>query len=437
MNAAPRSRGRALARFLTLVGLLAALAAITAGTASAWGSQGFNFGSPSGLNGWYTHSPVNGQVFFDVDGSPFDPDSGDYSEKLTGITCGGTGVTGGLFGTFFSNVSTSVSVTGETGPGGVAVVCNATYERGTYSLCSIFGCAFSGYTPYSTAQAGRTINIDLSPPVGVTVSHAPANANGWHNTPSSVTFGGAGDPNSGIAFCRSGAPFGPGGPGQSIGPPDGFRSIAGGCQNVAGLNATTGMSYAYDATNPTLAPTVSPNPVLRGAAATASPHATDNLSGIAAGDASCDPVDTSAVGSHTVSCTATDRAGNSNSASAGYDVVLGFTGFASPVDNDIVNVAKAGQIVPLKFHVSDANGPVTDLSSASVTVTVSGVACDLGSTSDQIEEYASGNSGLQNLGGGDYQFNWQTPKSYASSCKLLSVDIGDGMDHTTNFRFTK
>jgi hypothetical protein len=34
--------------------------------------------------------------------------------------------------------------------------------------------------------------------------------------------------------------------------------------------------------------------------------------------------------------------------------VLSFTGFASPVDNDIVNVAKAGQTVPLKFHVSDA-----------------------------------------------------------------------------------
>ena len=61
----------------------------------------------------------------------------------------------------------------------------------------------------------------------------------------------------------------------------------------------------------------------------------------------------------------------------------------------------------------------------------------LGDTSDQIEEYAAGGSGLQNKGGGDYQFNWQTPKSYASSCKLLSVDVGDGVDHTANFRFTK
>ena len=437
MKIPSRLRAPALARLLTLVGLIAALAAITAGSASAWGSQGFNFGFPSGSNGWYAHSPVNGQVFFDVDGSPFDPDSGDYSEKLTGITCGGAGVTGGLSGTFFSNVNTAVSVAGETGPGGVAVACNATYERGTYSLCGFFGCAFSGYTPYSTAQAGTTIKIDLSPPVGVTASFAPANANGWHNAPSSVGFNGS-DPNSGIAFCRSGSPFLPGPAGQSIGPPDGaFKQIVGGCQNVAGRITGIGVFYKYDATDPTLAPTVSPNPVLRGAAATASPNALDQpgLSGIAVGDASCDSVDTSTAGANTVSCTATDRAGNSASASTDYDVVLGFTGFTAPVDNDMVNVAKAGQTVPLKFHVSDANGPVTDLSS--VDVTAAGLACDLGDTSDQLEEYAAGGSGLQNKGGGDYQFNWQTPKAYALSCKTLSLDVGDGVDHTAEFRFTK
>ena len=177
--------------------------------------------------------------------------------------------------------------------------------------------------------------------------------------------------------------------------------------------------------------------MLRGAAATASPNPGSDLSGIAPGDASCDPVDTSTPGTHTVGCTATDRAGNTTTAQASYDVVLGFTGFAAPVDNAIVNVAKAGQTVPLKFHVSDANGPVTDLSADSVSVSVVGAACDLGDTSDQVEEYAAGESGLQNLGDGNYQFNWKTPKSYASSCKTLSVDVGDDVDHTAEFRFTK
>jgi hypothetical protein len=90
----------------------------------------------------------------------------------------------------------------------------------------------------------------------------------------------------------------------------------------------------------------------------------DNLSGFAS--SSCDPVDTSAVGSFNVSCSATDKAGNSNSASAGYTVSLGFDGFFQPVDMNNTNVAKAGQTIPVKFNVADGNGPVTNLGSVSV-----------------------------------------------------------------------
>lgn len=51
--------------------------------------------------------------------------------------------------------------------------------------------------------------------------------------------------------------------------------------------------------------------------------------------------------------------------------------------------------------------------------------------------YAAGVSGLQNLGNGYYQFNWATPKSYANSCKTLHLALGDGADHTAQFKFTK
>ena len=65
------------------------------------------------------------------------------------------------------------------------------------------------------------------------------------------------------------------------------------------------------------------------------------------------------------------------------------------------------------------------------------MACATGATVDELEEYASGNSGLQNLGNGYYQFNWSTPASYAQSCKTLSVDLGDGVARSALFRFTK
>jgi hypothetical protein len=65
------------------------------------------------------------------------------------------------------------------------------------------------------------------------------------------------------------------------------------------------------------------------------------------------------------------------------------------------------------------------------------LSCSTGSGSDAVEEYASGSSGLQNLGDGYYQYNWKTPKTYANSCKTLRLDLGEGIYHTAAFQFTR
>lgn len=81
----------------------------------------------------------------------------------------------------------------------------------------------------------------------------------------------------------------------------------------------------------------------------------------------------------------------------------------------------------LKWQITEvpAGTPVTNL--ASVNLKVQDVNCILGSTTDLLEEVASGGSGLKNLGGGSYQFNWKTPQSYANSCKKLTLDLGGGL----------
>jgi hypothetical protein len=204
----------------------------------------------------------------------------------------------------------------------------------------------------------------------------------------------------------------------------------------SGGTASQSVTIKRDATAPTLNPTVSPNPVLLNGTATADPNATDNLSGVAS--SSCGSVDTSSVGAKSVTCTAKDNAGNTNQATANYSVDYGFVGFSSPVDNSgVLNVAKAGQAVPLKWRLVDANNsPVTNLTSVKVTVTDN--ACSLGATQDQLEEYASGSSGLQNLGDGYYQLNWKTPTTYAKSCKTMKLDLGEGSNNRTAlFQFTK
>lgn len=121
---------------------------------------------------------------------------------------------------------------------------------------------------------------------------------------------------------------------------------------------------------------------------------------------------------------------------ASYQVTYAFEGFFAPVSNDMPNKVKAGQTVPLKWRLVDANGaPVTNLSSVRVTVT--DLACSLGATADLTEESAPGNSGLQNKGNGEYQFNWKTPKEYANSCKTLHLDLGEGITRTAVFHFEK
>jgi mannan endo-1,4-beta-mannosidase len=114
-----------------------------------------------------------------------------------------------------------------------------------------------------------------------------------------------------------------------------------------------------------------------------------------------------------------------------------FIGFDIPVDNSgVLNVAVAGRTVPLKWQLLDAqSNPVAALSKAVVTVQT--LTCTAGTTTDNLEEYAAGASGLKNLGGGRYQFNWQTPSSYAGSCKTMKLDVGDGVIHQALFKFTK
>ena len=114
----------------------------------------------------------------------------------------------------------------------------------------------------------------------------------------------------------------------------------------------------------------------------------------------------------------------------------GFEGFFNPVDNPpTLNTMKAGAGVPLKWRVLDTSGePVTDLSAAAITV--SELDCETGEGIDQVEQAVTTGSGLQNLGGGYYQLNWKTLKSYAGTCKTMHLDIGDGVTHDAFFDFT-
>lgn len=146
------------------------------------------------------------------------------------------------------------------------------------------------------------------------------------------------------------------------------------------------------------------------------------------------PIDTSTVGRTFFTVNARDAAGNTKSTTVHYTVVYQKSGLFSPVDMNVINKAKAGSTIPLKWQLTDAHGnPISD-SSSFLSVTSGSVTCDLNAPTDEVEEY-SGNSGLQYNGDGNWQFNMKSPKSYAGNCRVVYVNFSDGTSLSARFQF--
>jgi parallel beta-helix repeat protein len=203
----------------------------------------------------------------------------------------------------------------------------------------------------------------------------------------------------------------------------------------AGGMGFQGVRFRRDATAPTLAPTVSPNPVLLNAAAIAVPNASDNLSGVAS--ASCGAVDTSTVGSHSVACTATDNAGNTATVYAEYQVsnVFNFVGFFQPVDNlPTLNLATAGSSIPVKFSLGGDQGLAIFAAGYPAS---SAIQCDASEPGAVIEEtvIAGGSTLSYNATTDQYNYVWKTDKTWKGTCRVLVVKFTDGSQHFAKFRF--
>jgi hypothetical protein len=107
-------------------------------------------------------------------------------------------------------------------------------------------------------------------------------------------------------------------------------------------------------------------------------------------------------------------------------------GFYQPVDMGIINNAKAGSTVPLKFEVFKGATELTNVSDVKQSFTQK-INCASG-TGDDIETYSSGNTTLRyDTTGGQFIFNWQTPKA-AGSCYRVTLTTLDGSQISADFR---
>jgi hypothetical protein len=139
-------------------------------------------------------------------------------------------------------------------------------------------------------------------------------------------------------------------------------------------------------------------------------------------------------GTHTVTATATDNAGNSaDSASISYTVAgLTVDGFFNPVNMGVLNTVKGGNTVPLKFKVFAGS---TELTATSVVQSFKTVKtpCDAALT-DDVEFTTTGGTSLRyDSTGSQFIQNWATPKA-PGTCVRVNLTLIDGQVVSADFK---
>jgi hypothetical protein len=288
----------------------------------------------------------------------------------------------------------------------------------------------AGNTGYSNTE---TVRIDKTPPT-ITASRSPLpNANGWNNTDVTVSFT-CYDALSGIDVCPADVTLSSEGAGQSA---------SGTAYDKAGNSATATESNINIDKTP---PTVNISGIINGqrfdfgdSLPSVTCDAEDNLSGIESCTITPATLPTS-VGTHTITATAKDNAGNEASTSISYEIVAWtIKGFYQPVDNPpIVNVAKAGSTIPLKFEVfkTVSGEEITDTSKIVQPLKAQKISCNNinGLPTDEIELTATGGTSLRyDPIEGQFIYNWKTP-SQKDTCWKVTVSTIDGSSISALFR---
>jgi hypothetical protein len=407
--------------------------------------------NPSGphtftASGSYTATAV------DNVGHSTDSDTVNFLVDAAAPTGGAVSVTAGYNNT--GAVAVSVTDATDTGSGiasnqvkrmlGTLAAGNCDFSSGTWANVTLSGgndTVASGkcvkYQLVATDNVGHeatfgpsgVVKVDTSAPT-ITFNHtSPApNANlalngfGWNKTSPVTAYWDCADAQSGVVNTSVNN--------QAAG--EGYnQKVTGTCTNNADLTADADRYINIDLTAPgvTWSGGINNGDSFYFGSVPAAPtcNATDALSGpngcVVTGYST-------AVGPHTLTATAHDKADNDGVETRSY-TVLAWTlkGFFAPVDmsgaTTIWNTVKNGSTVPLKFQVFSGTTELTSTSVVNQPLTAVGVTCGVG-TADDIELLSTGGTSLR-YDGTAHQFiyNWQTPKK-AGACYKVSVTTQDG-----------
>ncbi len=374
-----------------------------------------------------------------VDGGWFDLTAPTTTLVLDGVLGGG--------GWYRSPID--ATLTAEDNPGGVGVLrseygfdgalftpAGLTVGLNDEGIASFY---FRSIDRAGNAEAPQSVEvkIDLTPP-SVGASQDPAaNADGWNNGPVTVGFT-CSDALSGIDSC----------PDAQIISGEGAGQVAGGtATDVAGNSAIGGHSVDIDLTDPVIgfaggcdASAFLNHELLTDVAVT------DALSGVASQSVpdGSHALDTTGVGAQSLEVTATDKAGNEASAACDYHVGYDFAGaggFHAPVNNPpVLNIAKAGSTIPVKWQLPDGLGSFLSSLAIVTSVQAQQISCDAldDTLSDPIETVTSGASGLHfDPVEMQYIYNWKTSSLWSQKCFVLLLNLDDGSTYSAFVKFPK
>jgi hypothetical protein len=271
----------------------------------------------------------------------------------------------------------------------------------------------------NTGTGSASFKFDDTDPT-ISGSRSPAaNGAGWNNGPVTVSYS-CGDNLSGVASCASD---------ETLGNQGADQSATGTAVDNAGNSDTAtvgGIDIDLTAPGVTWNGAINNGDSYHYGSVPAAPSctATDDLSG----PNGCTVSGYStAVGSHTLTATAHDKAGNQTVVTRSY-TVLAWTlkGFYQPVDmNGVVNTVKNGSTVPLKFEIFAGATELTSTADVK-SLTATQITCDSSSLIDEIEVTATGGTSLRyDATGGQFIYNWQTPKK-VGTCYRVTMTTQDG-----------
>jgi hypothetical protein len=296
-----------------------------------------------------------------------------------------------------------------------------------------------------------TFAIDDQAPT-TTASFSPPEQGGYYRNPT-ITLTAVDNGDAGIDKTEYSLDGGPttlyAGPFQVTG--DGDHTLTFASTDKAGnAEAPVTVTFKVDGTAPAISivKPVDGASYLLGSTQRAEYSCSDALSGLASCVGSVpngSKFFTGSVGYKTFTVNASDNAGNTSSDSVQYNVHWPFTGFLKPVENDRVNVVKAGSTVPIKFKLGGFRGwdVIADGYPQSMKVSCSaGVVTKLKGKKRNLAHHDDDDRGHGRDKGRDldyddgvYEFEWKTSKSWDDTCRVFVLKLEDNTVHKATFRF--